>query len=204
MVLWRQADFGLDSVPNDDPDYSGEDRRWYGQLRGETRLLDGLWTTGLRLFRTENRRRYANLPDATAKTLTADGWLRTGDAGYLDADGYVYIHDRVKDMIITGGENVYPAEVENAIFDHPAVADVAVIGVPDPKWGEAVKACVVRRPGVECTEADILTHARARIAGFKTPKSVDFIDALPRNPSGKILRRELRAPYWEGRERQVN
>jgi acyl-CoA synthetase (AMP-forming)/AMP-acid ligase II len=90
---------------------------------------------------------YANLPDATAKTLTADGWLRTGDAGYLDADGYVYIHDRVKDMIITGGENVYPAEVENAIFDHPAVADVAVIGVPDPKWGEAVKACVVRRPG---------------------------------------------------------
>jgi acyl-CoA synthetase (AMP-forming)/AMP-acid ligase II len=147
---------------------------------------------------------YWNLPDATAKTLTPDGWLRTGDAGYLDADGYVYIHDRVKDMIITGGENVYPAEVENAIFDHPAVADVAVIGVPDPKWGEAVKACVVRRPGADCSEADILTHARARIAGYKTPKSVDFIEALPRNPSGKILRRELRAPYWEGRERQVN
>ncbi len=147
---------------------------------------------------------YWSLPEATAKTLSSDGWLRTGDAGYLDEDGYVYIHDRVKDMIISGGENVYPAEVENAIYGHPAVADVAVVGVPDPKWGEAVKACVVRKPGAECTEAEIIGWARQRIAGYKTPKSVDFIEALPRNPSGKILRRELRAPYWEGRERQVN
>lgn len=147
---------------------------------------------------------YWNLPEATAKTVAADGWLRTGDAGYLDEDGYVYIHDRVKDMIISGGENVYPAEVENAIFGHPAVADVAVIGVPDPKWGEAVRACVVLKPGAEADAADIIAWARQRIAGFKAPKAVDFIGALPRNPSGKILRRELRAPHWEGRERQVN
>jgi long-chain acyl-CoA synthetase len=147
---------------------------------------------------------YWNLPEATANTIDAEGWLRTGDAGYLDEDGYVYIHDRVKDMIITGGENVYPAEVENAIFGHPAVADVAVIGVPDPQWGEAVKAVVVARPGAEATPAEIIAWARERIAGFKTPKSVDFIEALPRNPSGKILRRELREPYWAGVGRRVN
>jgi acyl-CoA synthetase (AMP-forming)/AMP-acid ligase II len=147
---------------------------------------------------------YWNLPEATAKTLQADGFLRTGDAGYMDEDGYVYIHDRVKDMIISGGENVYPAEVENAIFGHPAVADVAVVGVPDSKWGEAVKACVVLKDGATATEGDVISWARQRIAAYKAPKSVDFIEALPRNPSGKILRRELRAPYWEGRERQVN
>lgn len=147
---------------------------------------------------------YWNLPEATAKTIDAEGWLRTGDAGYMDEDGYVYIHDRVKDMIITGGENVYPAEVENAIFGHPAVADVAVIGVPDAKWGEAVKACVVLKPGMTAGADDIIAWARARIAGYKTPKSVDFIDALPRNASGKILRRELREPYWTGKERRVN
>ncbi len=147
---------------------------------------------------------YWNLPEATAKTLSADGWLRTGDAGYLDADGYVFIHDRVKDMIITGGENVYPAEVENAIFGHPGVADVAVIGVPDERWGEAVKAVVVRRAGAEPTGAEIIAWARERIAAFKAPKSVDFIDALPRNASGKILRRELREPFWAGRERRVS
>ncbi len=147
---------------------------------------------------------YWNKPDATANTIDEEGWLRTGDAGYLDEDGYVFIHDRVKDMIITGGENVYPAEVENAIFGHPAVADVAVIGVPDERWGEAVKAVVVIQPGAEATPAEIIAWARERIAGFKTPKSVDFIEALPRNPSGKILRRELREPYWAGIERRVN
>lgn len=146
---------------------------------------------------------YWNKTDASAKAL-AGGWFRTGDAGYFDADGYLYIHDRVKDMIVSGGENIYPAEVENAIFGHPAVADVAVIGVPDEKWGEAVKAIVVRKPGVEAASADIIAYARDRIAGYKLPKSVDFVDALPRNPTGKILRRELRAPYWEGRARQVN
>ena len=147
---------------------------------------------------------YWNMDEATAKTIDAEGWLRTGDAGYMDEDGYIYIHDRVKDMIISGGENVYPAEVENAIFGHPDVADVAVIGVPDEKWGEAVKACVVRKPGTDPTPEDIIGWARARIAGFKAPKSVDFIEALPRNPSGKILRRELRDPYWAGKTRRVN
>ncbi|MCR9179215.1 MAG: fatty acid--CoA ligase [Erythrobacteraceae bacterium] len=153
---------------------------------------------------SKNMRGYWNNPDATAATIDAEGWLRTGDAGYLDEDGYLYIHDRVKDMIISGGENVYPAEVENALYAHPKVADVAVIGVPDAKWGEAVKACVVVQPGEELTEADLIAHARQHIAGYKCPKSVDFIPALPRNPSGKILRRELRAPYWAGRDRAVN
>jgi fatty-acyl-CoA synthase len=146
---------------------------------------------------------YWNLPDATARTME-DGWIRTGDAGYLDADGYLFIHDRMKDMIITGGENVYPAEVESAIFGHPAVQEVAVFGVPDEKWGEAVKAAVVAKPGETIDEAAIIAWARERIAPFKCPRSVDVIAALPRNASGKILRKDLRAPYWEGHERMVN
>lgn len=147
---------------------------------------------------------YWNLPDATAKTMTADGWIKTGDAGYMDEDGYLYIHDRVKDMIISGGENVYPAEVESAIYGHPDVLEVAVIGVPDAKWGEAVKAVVAPKPGASIDADNIIAWARERIAGFKVPKSVDVIEALPRNASGKILRKDLRAPYWEGMERQVN
>jgi long-chain acyl-CoA synthetase len=147
---------------------------------------------------------YWKLDEATAKTIDADGWLRTGDAGYLDEDGYLFIHDRVKDMIISGGENIYPAEVESAVYGHPHVAEVAVIGVPDEKWGEAVKAVVAPKPGVTPDADNIIAFARTRIAHFKAPKSVDFVAALPRNASGKILRRELRAPYWEGRERQVN
>ena len=146
---------------------------------------------------------YWNRPEATAETIRPDGWLRTGDAGYRNADGFFFVHDRVKDMIVTGGENVYPAEVENAILGCPGVADAAVIGVPDDKWGEAVKAVVVPAPGASPDPAAIIAWARERIAGFKAPKSVDFIDALPRNPSGKVLRRELRKPYWEGRERNV-
>jgi fatty-acyl-CoA synthase len=146
---------------------------------------------------------YWNKPEATLKSV-AQNWFATGDAGYFDEDGYLYIHDRVKDMIVSGGENIYPAEVENAVFGHPAVADVAVIGVPDEKWGEAVKAIVVRKQGVTATPAEIIAWARERIAGYKLPKSVDFVEALPRNPSGKILRRELREPYWEGRQRKVN
>ncbi len=147
---------------------------------------------------------YWRLPEATAKTIDPDGWLHTGDAGIMDADGYVYIQDRIKDMIISGGENVYPAEVESAIYGHPAIAEVAVIGVPSAKWGEEVKACVVAKPGHEIDEADVIAWARARIAAFKAPKSVDVIPLMPRNASGKILRRELRAPYWEGQERQVS
>ena len=147
---------------------------------------------------------YWNLPEATAKTLDKDNWLRTGDAGYMDKDGYLYIHDRIKDMIISGGENIYPAEVESAICDHPDVAEVAVVGIPDDQWGEAVKAIVVMKPGKKATSSDIIGFTRERIAGFKTPKSVDFIEALPRNASGKILRRHLRDPYWAGKDRQVN
>jgi long-chain acyl-CoA synthetase len=147
---------------------------------------------------------YWNMPDETDKSITADGWFRSGDAGYLDADGYLYIHDRVKDMIVSGGENVYPAEVENVLMGHPAIADVAVIGVPHDKWGETAKAIVVRKPDVEVTEQEIIDFARERLARFKCPTTVDWADMLPRNPSGKILKKDLRAPYWEGRSRNVN
>lgn len=146
---------------------------------------------------------YWNKPTATSESIN-DGWFASGDAGYLDDEGYLYIHDRVKDMIVSGGENVYPAEVENALFGHPDIADVAVIGIPDERWGEAVKACVVLKPGVKTEAGDIIAFAKTRIAGFKVPKSIDFVTELPRNPSGKILRRELRAPYWEGRTRMIN
>jgi acyl-CoA synthetase (AMP-forming)/AMP-acid ligase II len=146
---------------------------------------------------------YWNLPEATQRAIR-DGWFYTGDAGYLDRDGYLYIYDRVKDMIISGGENIYPAEVESALFGHPGVADVAVFGVPDDKWGEAVKAVVVRKPGAEVTEHDLIAYARERIARYKVPRSVDFADTLPRNPAGKILKRELRKPYWTDQERQVH
>jgi acyl-CoA synthetase (AMP-forming)/AMP-acid ligase II len=146
---------------------------------------------------------YWRLPEATAVAVQA-GWFHTGDAGYFDQDGYLYVHDRVKDMVISGGENIYPAEVESALYGHPAVADVGVIGVPDDRWGEAVKAIVVRKPGVEIGERELIDYCRERIAHYKAPRSVDFVDELPRNPSGKILKRVLRAPYWEGRERQVN
>jgi acyl-CoA synthetase (AMP-forming)/AMP-acid ligase II len=146
---------------------------------------------------------YWNRPEATTEAIDAAGWFRSGDAGYLDADGFLYIHDRVKDMIVTGGENVYPAEVENALFSHPDVADAAVIGVPDERWGEAVKAVVVLRAGAAADPAQLIAHCRSMIAGYKTPKSVDFVGVLPRNPSGKVLRRELRKPYWEGLGRLV-
>ncbi len=146
---------------------------------------------------------YWNQSEATSKAIR-NNWFHSGDAGYLDRDGYLYIYDRVKDMIISGGENIYPAEVENALFSHPGVADVAVIGVPDDKWGEAVKAFVVRKPGAEVTAEALMTYARERIAGYKVPRSIDFVDALPRNPTGKILKRELRKPYWAGQERQVH
>jgi acyl-CoA synthetase (AMP-forming)/AMP-acid ligase II len=147
---------------------------------------------------------YWNMPEATAASITPDGWFKSGDAGYLDADGYLYIHDRFKDMIISGGENIYPAEVESALMGHPAVADVAVIGVPDAKWGEAVKAVVVRAPNADLTETELIAFGRERLAHFKCPTSVDWADVLPRNPSGKILKTELREPYWRSEERRVH
>jgi acyl-CoA synthetase (AMP-forming)/AMP-acid ligase II len=148
-------------------------------------------------------RGYWNLAEASARAL-AGGWMHTGDAGRLDEQGYLFIEDRVKDMIVSGGENVYPREVENVLFQHPAVADAAVIGVPDPKWGEAVKAIVVLNAGVAATGEELITFCRAQLGGYKLPRSVDFSASLPRNPSGKVLKRELREPYWKGHTRRVS
>jgi acyl-CoA synthetase (AMP-forming)/AMP-acid ligase II len=145
---------------------------------------------------------YWKLPEATAKAVKGD-WYYSGDAGYLDEGGYLYIHDRVKDMIVSGAENIYPAEVESALSLHEAVADVAVIGVPSEKWGEEVKALIVKAPGTDPTPEELIAFSREHIAGFKVPKSIDFVEELPRNPSGKILKRELRAPFWEGHDSQV-
>lgn len=146
---------------------------------------------------------YWGKPEATAAAITADGWLRSGDGGSLDADGYLYITDRIKDLIISGGENIYPAEIERVLAEHPQVLDVAVIGVPDERWGEVPKAVVVPRPGAVIDPQALIAWCRERIAGFKCPKTVDLVEALPRNPTGKVLKKELRKPYWAGRERQV-
>jgi len=145
---------------------------------------------------------YWQLPDASRAVL-AGGWLHTGDAGRLDEDGYVYIEDRVKDMFISGGENVYPAEVERALVEHPAVAEVAVVGVPDEKWGEVGKAFVVPRNGDPIDAEELLKTCRARLAAYKCPRSVEIIAELPRNATGKVLKHKLRAPYWEGRSRAI-
>jgi acyl-CoA synthetase (AMP-forming)/AMP-acid ligase II len=149
----------------------------------------------------QNMTGYLNRPEATAETITADGWVRTGDVGRVDADGYVYIEDRLKDMIITGGENVYGPEVESVLIEHPAVADAAVIGVPDDFWGESVKAIVVSTADISAD--DIIGFCRSRLAGFKCPRTVDFAAELPRNASGKILKTQLRQPYWKDRNRNV-
>jgi len=149
---------------------------------------------------------YWHMPEETAKAVTEAGWFKSGDAGYLDEDGYLYIHDRVKDMIVSGGENVYPAEVENVLMKHDAVADVAVIGVPHEKWGETAKAVVVAADGVAAdddTAADIVAFAKTQLATFKCPTTIDWIDVLPRNPSGKILKKDLREPYWTEHDRRV-
>jgi fatty-acyl-CoA synthase len=130
-------------------------------------------------------------PEATASVLR-DGWYWSGDAGRIDEDGYLYVVDRIKDMIISGGENIYPAEIENALAAHPAVLEAAIVGKPDPKWGEVVKAFVVKRPGKELSAESVIEHLKPRIAGFKLPREVAFLDALPRNPSGKILKTTLR------------
>src|SRR5438034_8707045 len=124
---------------------------------------------------------YWNRPADTDAAITSEGWFKSGDAAYMDADGYVYIHDRVKDMIVSGGENIYPAEIENALMSHPAVADVAVIGVPSERWGETVKAIVVDAPGAAATDEELIAWCRERLAKYKCPTSVDRIAALPRN-----------------------
>lgn len=157
----------------------------------------------------QNLKGYWRNPEATAAAYPegrdADGlgWFRTGDAGYMK-DGYLYIHDRVKDMIVSGGENVYPAEIENVLMGHPAVSDVAVIGVPSEQWGETVKAIVVDEPGRAASDAELMAFCREHLAHYKCPTSIDRIATIPRNPSGKVLKTQLREPYWKGRTRHVN
>jgi acyl-CoA synthetase (AMP-forming)/AMP-acid ligase II len=146
---------------------------------------------------------YWNKSTLTAEVLR-DGWFHTGDLGYVDDGGFVYVADRKKDMIISGGENIYSWEVEEALRAHPDVDEVAVIAVPDPQWGESVKACVELRPGGRASEADLIEHTRTRIASYKKPRSIDFLASLPRLFNGKIDKKALRAPYWAGKDRQVS
>jgi acyl-CoA synthetase (AMP-forming)/AMP-acid ligase II len=161
------------------------------------------------IWSIQNMKGYWRNPEATAESYPEGlddagiGWFRTGDAGYMKED-YLYIHDRVKDMILSGGENIYPAEIENVLMGHPAIADAAVIGVPSEKWGESVTAIIVDADGDAVTDAAIVAYCRERLAHYKCPTAVDRIDALPRNPSGKILKTELREPYWKGHSRRVN
>jgi long-chain acyl-CoA synthetase len=145
---------------------------------------------------------YWRRPDLTAKTLR-DGWMWTGDIAVWDEQGYVFIVDRAKDMIISGGENIYSTQVEAAIHRHPAVLEAAVIGVPDEEWGEAVKAIVVLKPGQSATAEEIIATARTHLASYQKPRSVEFVDALPKAPTGKILKRNLRDRYWSSRDRKV-
>jgi acyl-CoA synthetase (AMP-forming)/AMP-acid ligase II len=177
----------------------------------ETRVVDPATledvepgTSGELWFRTEQSTPgYLGRPEDTAELLTDDGWLRTGDIGRVDDEGFVFVEDRVKDMIITGGENVYSPEVERVLAEHPAVLELAVIGVPDDRWGETVKAVVAFHPGQAVEPDELMSYARERLAHYKAPKSIDVVEALPRNPSGKILKRDLRKPYWSDRDRQV-
>ena len=148
-------------------------------------------------------RGYLNAKPLDSDTLDARGFFRTGDVGRLDDDGYLFITDRAKDMIVSGGVNIYPAEIEAAIIRHPAVQDVAVIGIPDEEFGEQVKAFCELKPGRATDEAEILVHCAATLASYKRPRSVEFVAELPRNTMGKLLKRELRDPYWRGRERNV-
>ena len=146
---------------------------------------------------------YWNKDEETKKSLI-DGWMHTGDAGFMDEEGYVYIQDRIKDMIVSGGENIYSTEVEAALFAHPEIVDAAVIGIPDDKLGEAVKACVVKKDGSLLTDIELINFCKEKIASYKKPKSVDFISEVPRNASGKVLKKNLREPYWKDKDRQVS
>lgn len=146
---------------------------------------------------------YHNKPDATSEAITADGWFRTGDIGRVDDEGFVFVEDRLKDMIISGGENIYSVEVERALTDHPAVLDAAVFGIPDEKWGESVKAVVELSEGQQTTPEELVAWCREKLAHYKCPRSVDIMEVLPRNPTGKLLKRDLRKPYWENRDRAI-
>src|SRR5439155_12179290 len=147
---------------------------------------------------------YWRMPEATAAAIV-DGWMRTGDLATVDEENYIYIVDRAKDMIISGGENIYSVEVENALYTHPAVLEAAVVGIPHDEWGEAVHAVVVRKPGMSASADELIAHARTLIAGYKVPSSIEFMsEALPKSGAGKILKRDLREKYWVGRSRRVN
>jgi long-chain acyl-CoA synthetase len=147
---------------------------------------------------------YWNRPGETAAALTEDGWLRTGDLGHLDDEGRIHLVDRAKDLIISGGENVYPAQVEDVLAAHPDLAEVAVIGVPDERWGETVRAIVVPRDGASIDPAEVIAFARDRLAHFKCPTGVDVAESLPRTATGKVRKAELRERYWRGHERRIN
>lgn len=146
---------------------------------------------------------YYNAPELNAQTILPGRWIRTRDVGRFDEDGYLYLVDRTSDMIVTGGYNVYPREVEDALAAHPAVREVVVVGIPDDKWGEAVAAFVAVRNGTSVEEGELIAFARDRLAGYKVPKSVRFIDEVPKSPVGKLLRRAVRDPFWAGRERRI-
>lgn len=145
---------------------------------------------------------YWKMPEKTAETIR-DGWVYTGDVAYRDEDGYIFVADRKKEMIVSGGMNIYPAEIETVLYTHPAVAQAAVIGVPDERWGEAVKAIIELKQGAHATEEQIIDYCRERLASYKKPKSVDFVERLPISSSGKVAKRELRERFWQGRERRV-
>ncbi|GEQ76803.1 acyl-CoA synthetase [Comamonas testosteroni] len=184
--------------------------------RTELRIVDPVTLTELEdgqvgevwIRSDRNFHEYWQKPEATQEVYpegrdALGGWFRSGDAGYL-LNGYLFLSDRIKDMIISGAENIYPAELENTLMKHPAIADGAIIGVPDPVWGESVKACVVLRPGTTLSEDELINFMREQVAHFKCPKSVEFLTSLPRTESGKLLKRQLRAPYWAGQERAIN
>jgi long-chain acyl-CoA synthetase len=145
---------------------------------------------------------YWKKPEATAEALRG-GWMHTGDGGYMDEDGFIYICDRLKDMVVSGGENVYCGEVEAAIGSHPAVAQSAVIGIPCQRWGETVHAVIILKPGIKASSEEIIAHCRDRIAGYKVPRSVEFREALPLTSVGKVLKTELRKPFWENQQRGI-
>ena len=146
---------------------------------------------------------YWQLPQETEETLK-DGWLHTRDMARVDRDGYIYLVDRKSEMIISGGLNIYPNEVEQVLYEHPAILEAAVFGVPDKDWGEAVKAVVALKPSMNATEQELIAFCKSRLTSYKKPKSIDFIPSLPKSPEGKVLRRAMREPYWKGHDRRIN
>jgi acyl-CoA synthetase (AMP-forming)/AMP-acid ligase II len=162
----------------------------------------GVGEPGELWVRTGSLAEYYNRPDATQKSMR-DGFFSVGDIAYRDEEGYYYICDRMVDMIISGGVNIYPAEIESVLFSHPAVRDVAVIGVPDAHWGESVKAVVELQPGANVSEDELIAYCGDRLAGYKRPRSVDFVPELPRDAAGKLQKRKVREPYWAGTGRKI-